>query len=223
MQHADGPYEGRKFAPAPSFERRRMTRERQALVVGITGASGVIFGVRLLEVLRTLPQIETHLVLSGGAKATLALETDYSVGDVKALADVVHADSNLAASISSGSFRTLGMIVAPCSVRTLSGIATSNAGNLLVRAADVTLKERRPLVLLLRETPLHLGHIRLMQQAAEAGATIMPPVPAFYHRPTTIEQLIDQTLGRALDQLSLETDLVSRWSGARAATREDGQ
>ena len=191
------------------------TNDRR-LVVAITGASGVIIGVRLLDALRDVAEIETHLVLSAGARATLALETDYSVDDVKAMADVVHADTNLAAPISSGSFRTLGMIIAPCSIRTLSGVATSNAANLVVRAADVTLKERRPLVLLVRETPLHLGHIRLLRQAAEAGATIMPPVPAFYHRPKTIDQLVDQTVGRALDQLGLETDLVTRWNGPSA-------
>lgn len=200
-----------------------MTADRRRLVVGITGASGVVFGVRLLEALRDLPEVETHLVLTAGAKATLALETNYSVADVKALADIAHPDTNLAASISSGSFRTLGMIVAPCSVRTLSGIATSNADNLLVRAADVTLKERLPLVLLVRETPLHLGHIRLMQQAAESGAIIMPPVPAFYHRPETIDQIIDQTVGRALDQVGLETGLVSRWTGPRAALRDENE
>ena len=192
------------------------TNDRR-LVVAITGASGVIIGVRLLDALRDLAEIETHLILSAGARATLALETEYSVADVKAMADVVHADTNMAAPISSGSFRTLGMIIAPCSIRTLSGVATSNAGTLVVRAADVTLKERRPLVLLVRETPLHLGHIRLLQQAAEAGATIMPPVPAFYHRPRTIDELIDQTVGRALDQLGLETDLVTRWNGPSAS------
>jgi flavin prenyltransferase len=189
--------------------------DQRRLIVAITGASGAVFGVRLLDALRSLPSIESHLVMTAGARATLALETDYTVADVKQLADVVHEDTNLAAPISSGSFRTLGMIVAPCSIRTLSGIATSNAGSLTVRAADVTLKERRPLVLLVRETPLHLGHIRLLKQAAEAGATIMPPVPAFYHRPETIEQIVDQTVGRALDQVGVETDLVRRWNGPK--------
>lgn len=192
-----------------------MTATPQRLVIAITGASGAVFGIRLLEALRTLAQIESHLVLSAGARTTIALETDYALSDVKALADVVYADTNLAAPISSGSFRTLGMIIAPCSIRTLSGIATSNAGSLVVRAADVTLKERRPLVLLVRETPLHLGHIRLLEQAATAGATIMPPVPAFYHRPSTIAEIVDQTVGRALDQLGLDTELVSRWTGPR--------
>lgn len=183
------------------------------LVVAITGASGAVFGVRMLQVLREQDAIESHLILTAGARATLALETDYTVEEVKRLADVVHADTNLAAPISSGSFRTLGMVVAPCSIRTLSGIATSNAVSLTVRAADVALKERRPLVLLVRETPLHLGHLRLMMQATEAGATIMPPVPAFYHRPKTIGAIVDQTVGRALDQFNLDTDIVRRWNG----------
>jgi 4-hydroxy-3-polyprenylbenzoate decarboxylase len=188
--------------------------------VAITGASGAVLGVRLLEALRSIDGIESHLLISAGARATLAMETDLTAADVKELADVVHAEGNLAAPISSGSFRTRGMIVAPCSIRTLSGIATCNTANLIVRAADVTLKERRPLVLLLRETPLHLGHLRLMTQAAEAGATIMPPVPAFYHRPQTVDALVNQTVGRALDQLGLETDLVTRWNGP---SREPGE
>jgi flavin prenyltransferase len=186
------------------------------LIVAITGASGVIFGIRLLEALRDIDDIESHLLISAGARATLAMETDLALADVKALADVVHSDSNLAASISSGSFRTRGMIVAPCSIKTLSGIATSDTSNLVVRAADVTLKERRPLVLLVRETPLHLGHLRLMVQAAETGAIIMPPVPAFYHRPRTLSDVVDQTVGRALDQVGLDSDLVTRWNGPGA-------
>jgi flavin prenyltransferase len=186
------------------------------LIVAITGASGVIFGIRLLEALRDIDDIESHLLISTGARATLAMETDLALADVKALADVVHSDSNLAASISSGSFRTRGMIVAPCSIKTLSGIATSDTSNLVVRAADVTLKERRPLVLLVRETPLHLGHLRLMVQAAETGAIIMPPVPAFYHRPKTLSDVVDQTVGRALDQVGLDSDLVTRWNGPGA-------
>jgi 4-hydroxy-3-polyprenylbenzoate decarboxylase len=184
--------------------------------VAITGASGVIFGIRLLEALRDIDEIESHLLISAGARATLAMETDLALADVRALADVVHSESNLAASISSGSFQTRGMIVAPCSIKTLSGIAMSNTSNLIVRAADVTLKERRPLVLLVRETPLHLGHLRLMAQAAEIGAIIMPPVPAFYHRPQNLSDVIDQTVGRALDQLGLDTDLVTRWIGPGA-------
>lgn len=187
-----------------------MTRR---IVVGISGASGAVFGIRTLEMLRPISDLETHLVISSGARTTIAMETDQTVEEIAELADVVHKESNLAAPISSGSFRTDGMLIAPCSIKTLSAIANSFADNLLSRAADVTLKERRPLVLLFRETPLHLGQIRLMMQAAEAGATIMPPVPAFYHRPRTIGEIVDQTVGRALDQLGLETPEVSRWSG----------
>ena len=187
-----------------------MTRR---IVVGISGASGAIFGIRALEMLGAIEDVETHLVISSGARTTIAMETDRSADEVGALADHVHKESNLAASISSGSFATDGMLVAPCSIKTLSAIATSFADNLLARAADVTLKERRPLVLLFRETPLHLGHIRLMAQATEAGAIVMPPVPAFYHRPTTIDDIVDQTVGRALDQLGFEAPEVSRWSG----------
>lgn len=202
-----------------------MTSENGALrinrlVVAITGASGAIFGIRLLEVLRDLPAVETHLLLTAGGRATLTLETDRSVDQVRRLADVVHADTNLAAPISSGSFQTLGMIVAPCSIRTLSGIATSNAASLTVRAADVVLKERRPLVLLVRETPLHLGHLRLMTQAAEIGAIIMPPVPAFYHRPSSLDDIIDQTIGRVLDQFGLDVGVVQRWTGPRRSRPE---
>jgi 4-hydroxy-3-polyprenylbenzoate decarboxylase len=200
---------------------RPSTPER--LIVAITGASGVIFGIRLLEALRDIDEVETHLLISAGAKATLAMETDLALSDVKAMADVTHSDTNLAASISSGSFRTRGMIVAPCSIKTLSGIATSDSSTLIVRAADVTLKERRPLVLLVRETPLHVGHLRLMVQAAEIGAIVMPPVPAFYHRPQTLSEVIDQTVGRALDQIGLDTDLVTRWIGpAGNATAREG-
>jgi 4-hydroxy-3-polyprenylbenzoate decarboxylase len=183
------------------------------IVVGISGASGAVFGIRALEMLREIDDLETHLVISAGARTTIAMETDQTVDEVNGLADVVHKESNLAASISSGSFRTDGMLIAPCSIKTLSAIANSFADNLLARAADVTLKERRPLVLLFRETPLHVGHIRLMLQAAEAGATLMPPVPAFYHRPRTIDDVVDQTVGRALDQLGLDAPAVSRWSG----------
>ena len=187
-----------------------MTRR---IVVGISGASGAIFGIRALEMLAAIDDVETHLVISSGARTTIAMETDLAADEVAGLADVVHKESNLAASISSGSFPTDGMLVAPCSIKTLSAIATSYADNLLARAADVTLKERRPLVLLFRETPLHLGQIRLMAQATEAGAIVMPPVPAFYHRPQTIDDIVDQTVGRALDQLGFETAEVSRWSG----------
>jgi flavin prenyltransferase len=152
------------------------------IIVGISGATGVIHGVRLLQVLREVDGVETHLVLSPAGRRTVVLETDYSATQVECLADYVHKSGDIAASISSGSFRTAGMIVAPCSIKTLSGIAMSYADNLLIRAADVTLKDRRPLVLMVRETPLHLGHLRLLVQVSEMGAVIMPPMPAFYHR-----------------------------------------
>jgi 4-hydroxy-3-polyprenylbenzoate decarboxylase len=183
------------------------------VIVGLSGASGAIFGIRTLELLRRVPDVETHLIMSAGARATIGLETNWATNDVAALADVVHQPTNLAASISSGSFRAHGMIIAPCSVKTLSSIANCYGENLVSRAADVMLKERRPLVLLFRETPLHVGQIRLMLQAAEAGAVVMPPVPAFYHRPTSIGDIVDQTVGRALDQLGIDVDVVSRWQG----------
>ncbi len=187
----------------------------QKIIVGITGASGVIYGVRALEALRAMEGVESHLILSDGAVTNLAVETRYSADEVKALADVCHSDNNLAASIASGSFKTAGMMVMPCSIKTLSGIANSYADNLIVRAADVVLKESRRLVLVVRETPLHLGHLRLQVQAAEAGAIILPPVPAFYHDPETIEDIVDHTVGRVFDQFELEHQLYRRWgSGA---------
>ncbi len=170
------------------------------LIVGISGASGAIYGVRLLQVLRDVTDIETHLVMSQAARQTLSLETDFSLREVQALADVTHDARDIAASISSGSFQTLGMVILPCSIKTLSGIVHSYTDGLLTRAADVVLKERRPLVLCVRETPLHLGHLRLMTQAAEIGAVIMPPVPAFYHRPQSLDDVINQTVNRVLDQ-----------------------
>ncbi|SFN56329.1 UbiX family flavin prenyltransferase [Xenorhabdus japonica] len=187
------------------------------LIVGLTGASGAIYGVRLLQVLQPVEGIETHLVISQSARQTLALETDYTLRDVQALADVVHDNRDIAASISSGSFKTLGMVILPCSIKTLSGIVHSYTDGLITRAADVVLKENRKLVLGVRETPLHLGHLRLMTQAAEIGAVIMPPVPAFYHRPEHIQDIIDQTVNRVLDQfdIDLPEDLFSRWQGAK--------
>jgi 4-hydroxy-3-polyprenylbenzoate decarboxylase len=183
------------------------------LIVAITGASGAVFGVRTLQVLRERPDVETHLILTRGARATIGYELDLTVPEIQALADVVHPETNLGASISSGSFPTLGMIVAPCSIKALSGIANSYSDNLVIRAADVVLKERRRLVLLVRETPLHAGHLRLMQEATASGAIVMPPVPAFYHRPATIDALVDQTVGRALDLFGLGAGHVSRWDG----------
>lgn len=187
------------------------------LIVGLTGASGAIYGVRLLQVLQSVEGIETHLVISQSARQTLSLETDYALRDVQALADVVHDNRDIAASISSGSFKTLGMVILPCSIKTLSGIVHSYTDGLITRAADVVLKEGRKLVLGVRETPLHLGHLRLMTQAAEIGAVIMPPVPAFYHRPEHIQDIIDQTVNRVLDQFDIELpeDLFNRWQGAK--------
>ncbi len=185
------------------------------LIVGISGASGAIYGVRLLQVLRDVADVETHLVMSQAARQTLSLETDYSLRDVQALADVVHDARDIAASISSGSFKTSGMVILPCSIKTLSGIVNSYTDTLVTRAADVVLKERRPLVLCVRETPLHLGHLRLMTQAAELGAVIMPPVPAFYHRPQSLDDVINQTVNRVTDQFDIELpdDLFARWQG----------
>lgn len=189
------------------------------LIVGISGASGAIYGVRLLQVLRDVADVETHLIMSQAARQTLTLETDLSLRDVQALADVVHDARDIAASISSGSFKTAGMVILPCSIKTLSGIVHSYTDGLLTRAADVVLKERRPLVLCVRETPLHLGHLRLMTQAAEIGAVIMPPVPAFYHRPQTLDDVINQTVNRVLDQFDIELpqDLFTRWQGSERA------
>lgn len=183
------------------------------LIVGISGASGVCYGVRLLTVLAGLPEVRTHLIMTPAARQTLKLETDYSVAQVRALADEVHDSRDIAASIASGSFHTDGMVILPCSIKTLSGIVTCYADNLLVRAADVVLKEQRKLVLCVRETPLHKGHLQLMTSAAERGAVIMPPVPAFYHRPATLEAVIDQTVNRVLDQFAirLDRDLFQRW------------
>ncbi len=186
------------------------------LIIGISGASGAIYGVRLLQVLQDVTEVETHLVMSQSARQTLALETDYSLRDVQALANVVHDARDIAASISSGSYKTEGMVILPCSMKTLSGIVHSYTDGLLTRAADVVLKERRRLVLGVRETPLHLGHLRLMTSAAELGAIIMPPVPAFYHRPESVQDIIDQTVNRVLDQfdITLPKDLFTRWEGA---------
>ena len=185
---------------------------RKRLIVGITGASGTVYGVRLLETLR-IAGIESHLVMSDAAKLTMAAETDYTVAMVESLASVVHAPKNIGAAIASGSLPTLGMVVAPCSVHTMSDIAWGSTSNLITRAADVVLKERRRLVLLLRETPLHAGHIRTMAQVTENGAIVMPPVPAFYTKPQSIMDLVDHTVGRVLDLFEIENKLVQRWDG----------
>jgi 4-hydroxy-3-polyprenylbenzoate decarboxylase len=188
---------------------------RMRLVVGITGASGAIYGIRALELLRGLA-VETHLVLSQAATITIAQETRYALAEVRALADVVHDRANIAASIASGSFPTAGMLIAPCSVRTMAEIATGVTASLLSRAADVTLKERRRLVLMVRETPLHLGHLRTMAALTEMGAIVAPPVPAFYAAPASIDDMVTQSVGRALDLFGLDTGQVKRWTGIGA-------
>jgi 4-hydroxy-3-polyprenylbenzoate decarboxylase len=191
---------------------------RQRLIVGISGASGVVFGVRLLALLRNLP-VETHLVVSRSAEMTLALETDLKPADLRSCADVVHAIGDMAAPISSGSFRTLGMVIAPCSVRSMSEIASGVTTTLLTRAADVVLKERRRLVLAVRETPLHTGHLRSMTALSEMGAIIAPPVPAFYAKPQTLDEMIDHTLGRLLDLFGLDSGTVRRWGESAGAAK----
>ncbi|MBI3538270.1 MAG: UbiX family flavin prenyltransferase [Chloroflexi bacterium] len=184
------------------------------IIVGISGSTGVMYGIRLLEILRAHPEVETHLVMSNPAKQTIVLETSYSVEQIESLAHTVYRYSDIAAAISSGSFKTNGMVVIPCSIKTLSGIANSYNDNLLTRAADVTLKERRRLVLVVRETPLHIGHLRLMTQATEMGAIIAPPMPAFYHQPKSVDEIVNQTVGRVLDLLGIEhADLFKRWTG----------
>lgn len=181
------------------------------LIIGISGASGAIYGIRALEALKGVPDIETHLVMSPSARRTIHDETDWAAEQVEALADVVHPHRDIGAAISSGSFRTAGMLVAPCSIKTLSGIVASYNDNLLTRAADVCLKERRKLVLLVRETPLHLGHIELLAQATRYGAVLLPPVPAFYNRPQTLDDIVNQTVGKALDQFDIPHELFRRW------------
>ncbi len=186
------------------------------LVVGISGASGVIYGVRALDALRELG-VESHLVVSRAALLTLSQETDLSADDLTGRADVTHRLNDVGAAIASGSFRTMGMIIAPCSVRTMGEIATGVTSTLLTRAADVTLKERRPLVLMVRETPLHLGHLRTMTALAEMGAVIAPPLPAFYAKPDSVAEMVDQSVGRALDVFGLDWAAVKRWEGLRGA------
>lgn len=184
------------------------------LIVGFSGASGVIYGIRLLQVLHGRTDIETHLVVSKPAERTIAEETNFKVEDVKGLASVAHGIQNIGASIASGSFKTEGMVVIPCSIRTVSAIAHSISDNLLTRAADVVLKERRRLVLVVRESPLHVGHLRNLLAAAEIGAVIIPPMPAFYSLPKTLDDIIDHTVGRVLDHFGIEHNLVRRWGEA---------
>jgi len=183
------------------------------VVVGLSGASGAIYGIRALEVIREDRSVELHVIVSSGAKATIAYETDRSYEDVIGLADVVHDEKDLAASLASGTFLTSGMLVAPCSMRTMAAIANALDDNLIVRAADVHLKERRKLVLMVRETPLNANHLRLMHELALAGAVILPPVPGFYQRPATLMDLVDHSVGKALDQLEIPHTLFRRWTG----------
>lgn len=191
----------------------------QRLIVGISGASGVTYGVRVLDALRELG-VESHLVVTRAALLTLSQETDLSADDLLGRADVSHRLNDVGATIASGSFRTMGMIIAPCSVRTMSEIATGVTSTLLTRAADVVLKERRPLVLMVRETPLHLGHLRTMTALAEMGAIIAPPLPAFYSKPASIAEMVDQSVGRALDLFGLDWSAVRRWGGLKGPSAE---
>ena len=183
------------------------------IIIGISGASGVIYGIRLLEILRDCDEIDTHLVMSSTGKMNIPIETDFSVKDVELLANVVYKIQDVAATISSGSFKTEGMIVAPCSMKTLSSIVNSYSDNLLTRAADVVLKEGRKLVLMPRETPLHVGHCKLHYEAAQMGIHISPPVPAFYNRPSTLDDIINHSVGRVLDLFELDPGIVKRWPG----------
>jgi 4-hydroxy-3-polyprenylbenzoate decarboxylase len=191
---------------------KKTAETARRLIVGISGASGVVYGVRMLEVLRD-SDVETHLVMSKAAEMTLVYEMDMKPKDVRALASKVHAQADIGASISSGSFQTMGMVIVPCSVRSMSEIAAGTTGSLLSRAADVVLKERRRLVLAFRETPIHAGHLRTMAQLTEMGAIIAPIVPAFYNRPKTLDDVINHTVGRLLDLFGIETKLVKRWKG----------
>ncbi len=196
------------------------SRRTQRLIIGMSGATGAIYGIRLLEVLRATPDVETHLVLSKAAERTVAYETEYTIQQVRDLAHASYHIADIGATISSGSFRVDGMIIAPCAMKTLSAVSSSLSMDLLSRAADVTLKERRRLVLLVREAPLHLGHLRLMVRAAEIGATIVPPVPAFYNFPKTLDDIINHTVGRVLDLFDLDVDIVKRWQGMQSSDSE---
>lgn len=190
------------------------------LVVGITGASGVIYGVELLKALQNT-EVETHLILSESAGRNLAIETNHSIKEVRALADVVYSNKDVGAAVASGSFLTRGMVVVPCTIKSLSGIAYSYADNLITRAADVTLKEKRPLVMMVRETPLHKGHLEMMARCADLGATILPPMPSFYHGPQCIQDIINQSIGKVLDQLSIEHNLFRRWGSKPEVTAKE--
>lgn len=193
------------------FEKAQLMR----LIIGISGSSGVIYGIRLLEMLKEIDGIETHLVMSSYARLNISIETDYSVQTVEELADFVHSNKNQAANISSGSFKVDGMIVAPCSMKTLSAIVNSYADSLIVRAADVTLKERRKLVLMPREVPLHTGHCKLMYEASQLGAIIAPPMPAFYNKPQTIDDIVNHSVSRVLDLFDIDAGITKRWAGKK--------
>jgi flavin prenyltransferase len=195
---------------------------RRRIVVGITGSTGSIYGIRLLEVLRQAPGVEAHLILSGPGKQTLLAETDYGVKDVEALAHAVHDNRDIGSSLASGSFRTAGMAIVPCSIKTLSDLAVCHSDTLVARAGDVCLKEGRPLVVVVRETPLHVGHLRQMTALAEMGAVILPPMPAFYLRPQSVAEIVDHTVARILDRLGVEHSLVPEWPGIRTL-RENPQ
>jgi len=203
------------------MDKREIDREdngkMKRIIIGITGASGVIYGIRLLEVLKE-KELETHLILTEAAKENILLETSFTVQQVEALAYKVHPINNLAATISSGSFVTEGMVIVPCSIKTLSGVANSYNDNLLVRSADVTLKERRKLILVVRETPLHKGHLNLMYKVADFGGMILPPIPAFYNSPRHIDDLINHTIGKILDQIGIDHSLYTRWNGRSVTT-----
>jgi 4-hydroxy-3-polyprenylbenzoate decarboxylase len=186
------------------------------IIIGITGATGAIYGIRLLEVLSSMKDIETHLVISGAGEKTIAYETQRRISDVQKLASFSYDIGDIYAPISSGSFRRDGMIIAPCTIKTMSALANSYSENLLVRAGDVTMKERKKLVLVVRETPLHLGHLRNMERLTEMGAIIMPPMPAFYHQPQTVQDIVDHTVGKMLDVFDIKHDLFRRWSGYAA-------
>jgi flavin prenyltransferase len=203
----------------PNGDLRNHEHRLQRLVVGISGASGVIYGIRLLEVLRQIPEVETHLIISGPGRQTILAETEFTVRQVEEMASVTYDNRDVGAAVASGSFKTNGMAIAPCSIKTLSALANCYADTLMARAGDVTLKERRPLVVAIRETPLHVGHLRLMLDLAQMGAIIMPPLPAFYHRPKTLDDIIDHTVGRILDRFGLDHSLAQEWPGIRQALR----
>ncbi len=188
------------------------------LIVGISGASGTVYGVRLLEVLKDSP-IETHLVMTGNTRRVIELETGFTVAGIEALADEVHDNRDVGAAIASGSFKTSGMVVAPCSMKSLSAIANSYNDTLIIRAADVVLKEGRKLVIVARETPLHLGHLRLMTRVVEIGAVMLPPMPSFYHRPETLDDIVNQTVGKVLDQFDIDHHMFARWEGTTVRRR----